>query len=480
MKQKYNQFRRLVSYALSLVIIFVLAYLYWVVWTTYYAHSIPDPFWNKGNWVVIGVYTVITYAFMKLYGARNIGDYRIVDIIYSQCLTVVMVNVFDYGIISLLNRWFADVRPLMLLTLFDFLCVISWAIVSKYIYSKIYAPRKLLLIYGDHDPDGFITKMNTRRDKYNIAEFICVSTEGLEAVKKKISEYESVIICDLQADDRNKLIKYCFQENIRAYVTPKLSDIILLGADNSNTFDTPLLICKNRGIRFERRIIKRIMDLMIIIPITLVTLPFMLIFALIIKLYDGGDVFYKQDRLTYGGKVFKIYKFRTMKMNSEKGVAQLAKKDDDRITPIGNFLRKTHLDELAQVINIIKGDMSIVGPRPERPEIAEEYCKVVPEFNFRLQAKAGLTGYAQVFGKYNTTPYDKLKLDLYYIEHQRILMDVELILKTIRIMFTKESTEGIESGQTTALNSPFTANRTKINVITDDGTIKVDRIENES
>ena len=480
MNKNKNQFRRLLSYILSWVIVFVLTYLYWVVWTTYYANSIPNPYWRKGNWVVVGVYAVITYAFMKLYGSRNIGDYRVIDIIYSQCLTVIMVNAFDYGIVSLINRWFASVKPMLLLTAFDFLCVISWAIVSKYIYSKIYSARQLLLVYGDHDPYGFINKMNTRKDKYNIREFFCVNNFTDEEIYAKIKEYESIIICDIPAQKRNQLLKFCFSENIRAYVTPKISDIILLGAESSNIFDTPLLICKNRGIRLEKRIVKRIMDLIIIIPITLVTLPFMCIFAIIIKLTDGGDVFYKQKRLTLNGKVFEIYKFRTMRMNSENGVAQLAKKNDDRVTPIGNFLRKTHLDELAQVINILKGEMSVVGPRPERPEIAEEYSKVVPEFNFRLKAKAGLTGYAQVFGKYNTTPYDKLKLDLYYIEHQSALLDIELILKTIRIMFTKESTEGISQNQTTALGSPFASTKQDITIIDDDGNVKVDKIENES
>ena len=469
-----NQFRRMFSYILSSVIIVILAYLYSVIWGIYYANSIPEPFWNKGNWVVIGVYTVIVYAFMKLYGSRNIGDYRVIDIIYSQCLVVVLVNVFDYGIISLLNRWFANAMPLLLLTVCDFICVTAWAIISKYLYHKVYKPRRLLLIYGEHDPDGFIEKVNTRRDKYNIGEFINLR-EGMDAIKAKILEYQQVIICDLPSNEKNILIKYCFEKNIRAYVTPKLSDIILLGAENSNIFDTPLLICKNRGIRIERRMIKRILDLAIIIPVTIVTLPFMLIFALIIKLYDGGDVFYRQDRLTINGKVFSIYKFRSMKMNSENGKARLAKKDDDRITPIGKFLRRTHLDELPQLINILKGDMSIVGPRPERPEIAEQYCKVVPEFNFRLKAKAGLTGYAQVYGKYNTTPYDKLKLDLYYIEHQSTLMDIELILKTVRILTAKETSAGVSSDQTSALTK-----KQEITLITDDGEIKIDHIENES
>lgn len=445
-----NQFKRLVSYLLSWVIIFVLTYLYWVVWTTFYSRSIPDPFWNKGNWLVVALYAIVTYAFMKLYGSRNIGDWRILDIIYSQCLTVIFVNFFNYGLICLLNRWFADAVPMLWLTLFDFICVISWSIVSKYLYRQIYPPRKLVLVYGDHDPDGLIGKMNTRRDKYNICEFICLS-DGVEMVQEKIKEYGAVIICDLPAESRNDLLKFCFAENIRAYVTPKLSDIILLGADNSNVFDSPLLICKNRGIRLESRIIKRFIDLLIIIPVTVIMLPFMLIFALCIKIYDGGSVFYKQKRLTVGGKEFDIYKFRSMKVDSENGVAQLAKKHDDRVTPIGKFLRKTHLDELAQVINIIKGDMSIVGPRPERPEIAEEYCHQIPEFNFRLQAKAGLTGYAQVFGKYNTSPYDKLKLDLYYIEHQSTLLDIELILKTLRILVTRDNTEGVADDQKTAL-----------------------------
>lgn len=449
---KKDQFKRLVSYLLSCVIIVILTYLYWVVWSTFYSRTIPDPFWNKGNWLVVVLYAIITYAFMKLYGSRNIGDWRILDIIYSQCLTVVFVNAFNYGLISLLNRWFADPIPMLWLTLFDFICVVSWSIVSKYLYRQIYPPRRLLLIYGDRDPDGLIDKMNTRRDKYNICEFVCVN-DGMDIVKKKAEEYGAVIICDLPAEQRNDLVKFCFSKHIRAYVTPKLSDIILLGADNSNVFDSPLLICKNRGIRIESRFIKRVLDLVIIIPIAILTLPLMLIFALCIKLYDGGSVFYKQKRLTLDGKVFDIYKFRTMKVDSENGVAQLAKKHDDRITPIGKVLRKTHLDELAQVINILKGEMSIVGPRPERPEIAEEYCKEIPEFNFRLQAKAGLTGYAQVFGKYNTSPYDKLKLDLYYIEHQSTLLDIELILKTIRILVTRDNTEGVAEGQTTALRT---------------------------
>ena len=176
----------------------------------------------------------------------------------------------------------------------------------------------------------------------------------------------------------------------------------------------------------------------------------MLIFSVCIKLYDGGPVFYKQERLTINGDTFMIYKFRSMRVDSEKDGARLAMKNDDRITPIGRILRKTHLDELPQILNILKGDMSLVGPRPERKEIAGQYAKEIPEFPFRLKVKAGLTGYAQVYGKYNTTPYDKLKLDLYYIQNYSFFLDLKLILLTVKIIFQKENTEGVESWQKTA------------------------------
>ena len=154
-----------------------------------------------------------------------------------------------------------------------------------------------------------------------------------------------------------------------------------------------------------------------------------------------------QKRLTIDGRVFEVYKFRSMIVDAEKdGVARLASKNDNRITPIGKFIRAVRLDELPQLLNILKGDMSIVGPRPERPEIAKEYEKTMPEFAYRLKVKAGLTGYAQILGKYNTTPRDKLLLDMMYIEKYSLFLDIKLMLMTIKILFMSESTEGIDEG----------------------------------
>ena len=258
--------------------------------------------------------------------------------------------------------------------------------------------------------------------------------ECLEALSNHMSD-EGVIICDIPAELRNDYLKFCFDNSIRAYIAPKISDIIIRGADDIRLFDTPLLLCRNYGLDFEQRFFKRIFDIVFSVITLIIAMPFMIIPAIAIKLCDGGPVFFKQKRLTIDGKAFDVYKFRSMVVNAEKsGVPMLASENDPRITPVGRFLRKTRLDELPQLLNILKGDMSVVGPRPERPELTEEYKKDMPEFEFRLKVKAGLTGYAQVTGVYDTTPYDKLKMDLMYIENYSMRMDLQIILMTLKTM----------------------------------------------
>ncbi len=209
-------------------------------------------------------------------------------------------------------------------------------------------------------------------------------------------------------------------------------------------FDSPLLLSRNEGLTIEQLWGKRLMDLIFSIVSLVIALPFFIVIGGLIKLTDPGPVFYKQERLTINGKIFQIYKFRTMIQDAEKETGpQLASKEDDRILPVGRFLRRFRLDELPQLFNILKGDMSLVGPRPERPELAKEIEKEIPEFPYRLKVKAGLTGYAQIYGKYNTTSYDKLKLDLTYIRNYSMWLDLKLILMTPKIMMLKESSEGV-------------------------------------
>ena len=205
-----------------------------------------------------------------------------------------------------------------------------------------------------------------------------------------------------------------------------------------------------RGKNMYRHFLKRLFDIILaLIGILLGGIP-MLIIALCVKLESPGPALFKQDRIGKNGKVFKIYKFRSMRVQKEDDKNCITRKNDDRITPVGHIIRKLHLDELPQILNIIKGDMSFVGPRPEWTATTEQYAQNLPEFLLRLKVKAGLTGYAQIYGKYNTTPYDKLMLDLTYIEKYSFLLDLKLMLMTVKVLFQKENTEGIEDWQTSA------------------------------
>lgn len=260
------------------------------------------------------------------------------------------------------------------------------------------------------------------------------------------------MIGDIAAETRNEILKYCYGNGIRAYVMPKISDIILMGGDEIHVFDTPFLLSKGYSLSFDQRFWKRTVDLLIAVPLTILLSPIMLLVAFAIKCCDGGPVFYRQVRCTKDNREFSILKFRSMIVDAEKsGEAVLAKEHDERITPVGRFLRAVRLDELPQLFNVLSGDMSLVGPRPERPEIIAEYQKEMPEFVFRTRVKAGVTGFAQIYGKYNTVPYDKLKLDLFYIENYSLWMDLKLILMTVKTVLKKDSTEGVDTNQTTGL-----------------------------
>lgn len=359
-------------------------------------------------------------------------------------LSIILVNFLTYFIISLVGRVLVGVLPIIKLTVIDAVIVIVWTYIVSKIYEHLFPPRRLLMIYSNHNATSLIKKMSQRSDKYQICEAINIE-EGMEAIKARIDKYDGAIICDVPSQIRNDILKHCFEISKRTYITPKISDVIIRGADEINLFDTPILLCRNRGLSIEQRFFKRFFDVLLSLIALIILSPFLLLIAIAIKLYDHGPVFFTQERITIDGRKFKIFKFRSMIVDAEKDGQSIPATDNDpRITPVGKFIRKIRFDEFPQLINIIKGDMSIVGPRPERTEHVEEYIKDMPEFKYRTKVKAGLTGYAQVYGKYNTTAYDKLKLDMMYIENYSIRMDFQLIVMTIKVLFIKDSTEGFE------------------------------------
>ena len=442
--KKFEQYKRIIKFGFAMVIVLLEIAIYAYVWYGYYNPLLKNPFWRRGNWLIIVLYGVLLLFFLKTYGGLKIGFLKKGNLIYSQILSVVFVNIVTYIQIALIDKKFHNVLMILVVTLLDVVVIVAWTFVFQWIYGRIFPPRRMLYVHGNRSTSYLRDKINSREDKYQICrnlDYRC----GMERLFKEIDKYDAVIIDDIPSHERNRLIKECYNRSIRTYSAPKISDILIRSSGEMNLFDSPLLLSKNDGLQIEQKIVKRLLDIAISAVGLLITSPLFLLIAISIKCTDRGPVFYKQKRLTRGGKEFEIYKFRTMIQDAEKGgKAVLARAEDDRILPVGKVLRRLRLDELPQLWNILKGDMSMVGPRPERPELMAEIVEEIPEFVYRLKVKAGLTGYAQVYGKYNTTAYDKLKLDLTYIRNYSIFLDLKLILMTPKVMFLKESTEGVK------------------------------------
>ena len=437
----YEDTKGFLRVAETLLEVLILTVIYYLVWKQGYDMF---AFAYKGKYVLMGVYALLAYIIFQNADCTMFGQLSRIDLIIGQIISLFLVNFITYLQLCLIGNALLSLAPMAVLFVVQAVVAIALILVYTTVYHKLYAPHNMLLVFGNKNSIGLKFKMDSRKDKYNITGLISAE-EGYDAIVKKIPKYDAIILNDVSAPLRNDILKFCYRYRVRTYVAPKLSDIMMRGAKNISLFDTPLLLVKGTGLTPAQRVGKRLMDILLCSVAMVVAAPVMAVVAVAIKLEDGGPVFFKQKRMTRGGREFEILKFRSMIVDAEKYAgAVLATDNDPRITKVGKVIRATRLDELPQILNIHKGDMSIVGPRPERKVIADEYCKDIPEFAYRLKVRGGLTGYAQIYGKYNTSAYDKLRLDLMYIENYSLLLDIKLIILTLRIIFSKESTEGID------------------------------------
>ncbi len=412
------------------------------VWYNCYSETIYS---LRGNWVVLFSYLFLFILFAELYGGFHVGINRLHEIIYSLSLSAFFSNVLMYMELSLIARRLVPPIPFIGGVLYQIgvICIGSYC--ANTIYFRLYAPRKMLAVFSDDDEGrAIVRKMAKIPARFAVERGVSVNRSSTEEIKQLIDRYEAVLLCEFNKEQKNELLHYCYSHRKRIYILPSSTDVIIRNADQIQIVDTPLLMCHNRGLRPEQELVKRFFDLLISAVGIALTSPIMLITAVAIKLCDRGPVLFKQNRVTKDGKIFNVLKFRSMVVDAEKNGAQKAVNDDDRITPVGKIIRPCRLDELPQLFNVLRGDMSLVGPRPERVENVYDYVRKYPDFDLRHRVKGGLTGYAQVYGKYNTSPEDKLKLDLIYIEQYSIFMDMKLLLMTVKILFMKESTEGFD------------------------------------
>lgn len=420
------------------------------VWYCYYADRALVHYYRRGDWLVVFLFTALYFGFCRSYDAFHISTNMISEIIYSQGLAVIIADFLMYLIIWLLSLYVPNPIPMLLLLAAQLMISVLWAVLAHKWYFRHFKPRTTAVIYDVREGLEALVGEYGLEKKFSIRKVAQVE----ECLKKlsMLDDCDTVFLSGIHSHDRNIILKYCLYRNIRVYVIPRVGDVIMSGAKKVHMFHLPMLQVGRYHPVPEYVLVKRLFDVLLSGAAIVVLSPFLLITALAVK-SDGGPVLYKQKRLTKDGKEFFVLKFRSMRVDAEKdGVARLSTGDkDDRITPVGRVIRKIRFDELPQLFNILKGDMSIVGPRPERPEIAAQYEEEMPEFRLRLQAKAGLTGYAQVYGKYNTTPYDKLLMDLMYIGSPSLWEDFKICLATVKILFMPESTEGVAVGQINAM-----------------------------
>ncbi len=441
--KKFEQYSTTIRVTAITLFCLISTAIYFLVWRVAYNPEFEHPYIGKGIIFILTAYFAVLFVSSFILGAVRIDELRRSEIIFYGSLALAFTNAIAYVQICLIEAVLANISGMLYIMLFELLALIIWTYISSVIVHALNPPERMLIVYGSHLATEIVYKMSKLEERYVIAESASVD-EGYEKLTQHIDRFNSVIICDVPARLRNDLLKYCYEKNKSIYVIPKISDIIIRSASDITYFDSPITKCFTTGLTVEERVVKRIFDIVCSGLALIVLSPLFLVIALAIKLYDGGPVFYKQRRCTKDLKQFDILKFRSMIVDAEKDGPQPAVDNDKRITPVGKVIRALRIDELPQIINILKGEMSIVGPRPERIEHVEKYSAEIPEFVCRYKVKGGLTGYAQVFGKYNTSAYNKLKMDLIYIQNYSLALDFKLILMTVKILFKKESTEGFK------------------------------------
>lgn len=423
-------------------------------WYLFYSKQLfVETFYGKGHLFVIALFVVLYVSLAKLYGGFDLTTSSASELSYGHAVAAVITAFFTYIVLWLLQRTLPNVLPLLAVMAGMILASALWSGPAVRLTNRLLPPKRTVLIYAYSEAmENGQMIINNMPWRFALVGQLAVDGDPARTLAElKAMNAEAVMICGVSSSVRNDIVKFCIAEKMEAYVRPNIGDYLINGAKTMQMCSLPVMLCQRCSPSVWYLVVKRGMDIALSLAALVILSPLMLVTAAAIKLYDGGPVFYKQIRLTKDRKEFYVYKFRSMRVDAEKdGVARLASQGDDRITPVGKVIRSLRIDELPQLLCILMGTMTIVGPRPERPEIAEQYEKEMPEFALRLQAKAGLTGYAQVYGKYNTSPYNKLQMDLQYIGSMGLVTDLKIIFATIKVLFVPESTEGVAQGQTTA------------------------------
>lgn len=381
--------------------------------------------------------TIAALIYIDYLGMTHFFRKNKTDMIMASFKFVFLVIVTTAAI-AFAFQWFTFPRWVMVVGSFIMLIVTtSWSILCLQISKRIYSRGRLLIVStSKQDADKMFLKVRNELKTLHINYVGYALTENMEQVLKAVERSTEIMISStVKEADKSRLFLYGANLDKTIYVVPQFSDLIYTKFRVIQFHDMPTFMIDSLGLTFQQRIFKRSFDIVFSLLISIITLPFQLIIALAIRINSSGPILYSQDRITESGRIYKVYKFRTMVDGAEEifGAFQ-SSLDDPRVTRVGRFLRETHMDELPQFLNILRGDMSVVGPRSDRPNTIEAFETDIPGYNQRLKVKSGLTGLAQIYGKYNSDPEDKLRFDMMYIKNYSFILDVKIILQTLRAM----------------------------------------------
>ena len=400
--------------------------------------------------ITLSTYVIVGLLFLTIYGRYDVGRRKSKPIIFSLVLATLFTDIIVYLQLMIMNTITPNIHAFRFSNLeilaISYVLQVLFIIIAVYggnaLFFTIHKPQKCYVVTSSQDAlDAVVRGISKYKKQYEIVEVFDYRDKML---LRKLKDAETVFIYDIPIQHRTEVTNYCYKTRKNVYFNPEMEDIIEMSSEFYQLDDISMLNYNVKGLTMEQRIFKRCLDIGLSLVMGIFTSPIWIVSAIAIKVHDGGAILFKQDRATINGKVFQVYKFRTMKENVEN---RSVTDNDDRITKPGKILRKIRMDELPQLLNILKGDMSFVGPRPEMVENVELYSDELPEFKYRLRVKAGLTGYAQIAGKYNTTPKDKLMMDMMYIENYTIFKDIQLLFQTAIVLLKSDSTEAFHTGK---------------------------------
>lgn len=403
-----------------------------VLFTNLYSHG--------GMFPLLVVLTGLLLSVNDLY---SVVTKRFTEILLGMFVTNLCALMLAFALSFFLQEISYSRTVLFSTIILQFFLLSIWRYLTWKVERHIYAVRDVLLI-GSEDECIHVYKRLSQQYHLNMKlKYVCTDMQN-SLWKESAATVDVVIMCPgMRHRHKVEVINYCYQHGKRPLLIPNTFEVFCSGAELDKIDDIPLFRPQALRLTLEVRALKRLLDLSVALCGLVCALPLILLTALSVKISDRGPILYSQVRTGRNGKVFRVYKFRTMRVDAEKySGPMLAQENDPRITPLGRFLRAVRLDELPQIWNVLIGDMSIVGPRPERPFFVEQFAKEMPEYTYRHNVKPGITGLAQVYGKYNTTPFDKLVYDLVYIQRCNILTDLKIIIQTVKVLFTKSATEG--------------------------------------